>query len=243
MVFLVVVVGVAGGLAWAYSATMTGGAGARPGARSRVPDRPAGQDPKPRKIKVLPHIPVTGSRVFVRASGTSHKVGRGRLMHYAVEVEGGIGQGPNAFAETVDAILANRRGWTAAGKWAFQRVSSGPADFVVRLASPSTVDRICGSHGLDTDGLVNCAGGSDVVINLKRWVLLTPFYKGRPNLYHALAINHEVGHRLGFGHMSCPVKGGLAPVMQQQIFGLRGCKVNGWPYDSRGRFISGPATR
>ncbi|PKK12858.1 DUF3152 domain-containing protein [Thermomonospora sp. CIF 1] len=186
-------------------------------------------------------VPRRGTGRFVRAPGSTPKVGRGRLLRYAVEVEDGIGQQAAEFARIVDGVLAHRRGWTAGGEWAFKRVSSSRYDFVVRLASPDTVDEICARYGLDTEGEVNCAGGRDVVINLRRWLLLTPYYKDRPALYRALAINHEVGHRLGHGHVTCPRKGRPAPVMQQQIFGLKGCVINAWPYDARGRFITGPS--
>jgi hypothetical protein len=93
---------------------------------------------------------------------------------------------------------------------------------------------------LDTGGWVNCSGGHDVVINVKRWLLLSPRYQGKPGSYHALAINHEVGHRLGHGHESCPGAGRPAPVMMQQIKGLHGCVINGWPYDSHRNAITGP---
>jgi hypothetical protein len=162
-------------------------------------------------------------------------------MRYAVDVEDGIDQDPQRFAKQVDAILDNTaRGWAVGGRWAFQRVAGGPVDFTVHLASPHTTDVICGRYGLDTGGWVNCSGGHDVVINVKRWLLLSPRYQGKPGSYHALAINHEVGHRLGHGHESCPGAGRPAPVMMQQIKGLHGCVINGWPYDSHRNAITGP---
>ena len=186
-------------------------------------------------------FPQAGAGTFTRAGGGTRLVGRGRPMRYAVDVEDGIGQDPRHFAEQVDAVLDDTaRGWAAGGQWAFQRVSAGPVDFTVHLASPHTTDVICGRYGLDTGGWVNCSGGPDVVINIKRWLLLTPYYRGRPGSYHALAINHEVGHRLGHQHESCPGAGLPAPVMMQQIKGLHGCVINGWPYDGHGRAVTGP---
>ncbi|MFI0453757.1 DUF3152 domain-containing protein [Actinomadura sp. 6N118] len=188
-----------------------------------------------------PYIPAVGTGRFVRpAAGTSRVYGRGKVMRYMIEVEGGIRQQPLVFARSVEKILADPRGWTAGGRWGFKRVDSGTYDFVVRLASPGTVDKLCGAYGLETNGQVNCSGGKQVVVNLRRWLLLTTYYRQQPDQYHALVINHEVGHRLGYNHMTCGRKGRLAPVMQQQIFGLKGCLANGWPYDRRGRFITGP---
>jgi len=207
------------------------------GSMDSAPPRPSVVTPK-----IPPYIPQVGTGKFIRpAVAGTKQAGHGKLLRYMVEVEGGIRQSPKAFALSVDRILADPRGWTAGGKWSFRRVDSGSYDFVVRLAAPGTVDKLCGAGGLDTDGEVNCSVGKQVVVNLRRWLLLTTFYRGQPAHYHALVINHEVGHRLGFKHMTCPGKGRLAPVMQQQIFGLKGCRINGWPYDTRGRFITGPA--
>lgn len=204
----------------------------------RSPARPPTWSAPPSSTPV---VPTRGTGKFIQAPGVGRKVGRGRLMRYAVEVEAGIGRTPAEFARTVEAILAHPRGWTAKGRWAFQRVSGRGYDFVVRLATPRTVDRLCGRYGLKTESEVNCAGGKEVIVNLKRWELLIPRYQGRPEEYRALTINHEVGHRLGYGHVTCPRKGAPAPVMQQQVYGMKGCVINGWPYDERGRYITGPA--
>ncbi|MBO2459472.1 DUF3152 domain-containing protein [Actinomadura violacea] len=199
------------------------------------PDAPTG------KPKQSVYIPTKGTGKFLLPASGSRVFGHGKIMRYMVEVEGGLRQDPTKFARSVDKILADRRGWTASGKWAFQRVNSGSYDFVVQLASPKTVDRICGSYGMTTNGTVNCSGGKQVVVNLRRWLLLTKYYRGQPDAYHALTVNHEVGHRLGFGHSTCPGRGRPAPVMMQQIYGLKGCRINPWPFDVHGRFLTGPS--
>lgn len=204
-------------------------------------DKAPPSEPAVVRPKRTPYIPRRGTGKFYRPAGASRIYGQGRLLRYMVEVEGGLRQNPRVFAAGVDRILGDPRGWTAGGKWAFRRVDSGPYDFVVRLASPGTVDKICGAYGMTTEGKVNCSAGKQVVVNLRRWLLLTTYYRGQPEHYRALVINHEVGHRLGFGHMTCPGHGRAAPVMQQQIFGLKGCRINGWPYDRRGRFLGGPS--
>lgn len=248
---LLVVAGLCGALAWYLmpgSGTVQGtsagkpgegGSGSGPPNGARVEAEPS--DAPIVKPKKSPYIPAKGTGKFARPATSGKVHGHGKLMRYMVEVEGGLRQDPAAFAKSVDDILADPRGWTAGGKWAFKRVNSGPYDFVVKLASPGTVDKICGAYGMTTEGKVNCSAGKQVVVNLKRWLLLTTYYRGQPEHYHALTINHEVGHRLGFGHMTCSGRGRLAPVMQQQIFGLKGCKINGWPYDRKGRFVKGPS--
>ncbi|WP_406209895.1 DUF3152 domain-containing protein [Kitasatospora sp. NBC_01560] len=179
---------------------------------------------------------------FTTAAGGSARFGTGeQLYRYKVRAEDGLKESPGQFAAEVDAVLGNvQRGWAAGGAWSFQRVAEDPVDFTVYLATPASTDRICGQYGLETGGWVNCSAGKQVVINLKRWVELSEFYVGRPELYHALALNHEVGHFLGHGHVECPGPGAPAPVMMQQIKGLHGCVPNGWPYADDGTLLTGP---
>lgn len=203
------------------------------------PTRPSSPSPS---TSTSAWFPGHGTGAFIRADGGTKAFGRGQLLRYAVDVEGGLRQDPEKFARQVDTVLDDTtRGWAAGGQWSFQRVSTGPVDFTVHLASPGTTDTLCAKYGLDTGGWVNCSGGDDVVINVKRWLLLTKYYKGQPDQYHALAVNHEVGHRLGHNHVGCPGLGKPAPAMMQQIKGLYGCVINGWPYDGHGRLITGPA--
>ncbi|MEV7345257.1 DUF3152 domain-containing protein [Streptomyces sp. NPDC093544] len=187
-------------------------------------------------------IPPSGPGTFTTATGGSKTVGQGsRLLRYEVVVEDGLTQSAADVAGQVEGILADPRGWTADGESSFRRVSGGTPDFVVRLATPATVDKICGRYGLDTGGEVNCSVGKDVVVNLKRWLLATPVYADDVDAYRALIINHEVGHFLGHGHVTCPGAGKPAPAMMQQIKGMHGCTPNVWPYDTKGRLITGPA--
>ncbi|MPY53760.1 DUF3152 domain-containing protein, partial [Streptomyces acidicola] len=186
-------------------------------------------------------IPSTGPGTFTTASGGSDKVGKGSTLRYQVDVEKGITLSAEDVAEEVERILGDPRGWTADGRSAFQRVSGGAADFVVRVATPGTVDTICGRSGLNTRGEVNCRVGDDVMVNLKRWQLATPVYAKDVTAYRALIINHEVGHFLGHGHVGCPGRGKPAPAMMQQIKGMNGCVPNVWPYDEEGQLVTGPA--
>ncbi|CAM5244625.1 DUF3152 domain-containing protein [Streptomyces aurantiogriseus] len=200
---------------------------------------PTGASPRPSRSGTT--IPATGPGTFVTASGGSGKVGTGKTLRYRVEVETGLALSAAEVAEEVERILADPRGWTADGTSAFRRVSGGTTDFVVRVATPGTVDKICGQYGLNTGGEVNCNVDDNVMVNLKRWELATPVYAKDVPSYRALIINHEVGHFLGHGHVGCPGPGKPAPAMMQQIKGMQGCVPNVWPYDAQGRLITGPA--
>jgi len=182
-----------------------------------------------------------GTGTFTTAASDGRAVGKGTIRRYKVEVEEGIGIDAQQAAAEVQNILADKRSWTADGKNGFQLVSSGSYDFTVRIASPETVDRICATGGLITRGEVNCDVGAQVMVNSKRWTTGSPQFSGPVEEYRALIVNHEVGHRIGHGHESCPGKGKPAPAMMQQIYGLKGCVANAWPYTADGTYISGPA--
>ncbi|MFE7752735.1 DUF3152 domain-containing protein [Streptomyces sp. NPDC057428] len=177
---------------------------------------------------------------FVTGRLSAPPVGTGTIRRFKVRVEQGIGLSADDAARQVYGILSDPRSWTADGHDGFQLVSEGDRDFVVVIASPATVDRICGAAGLDTGGEVNCDVGSRVFVNLKRWTSGSPQFSGPLSDYRALIINHEVGHRIGHGHEGCPGPGRPAPAMMQQIDGLDGCVANAWPYDAHGTYLGGP---
>lgn len=162
-------------------------------------------------------------------------------MHYTVATEEGSGVDPEAFAAAVQETLGDPRSWIAGGRWSFERVPSGTAsELTVHLATPGTTDTMCARRGVRTRGEVSCRGGRDVIINLKRWLLGVAWYPQVAD-YRDMVLNHEVGHFLGNGHVLCPSRGALAPVMARQSFGLEGCVVNPWPYPDGSKLVTGPA--
>ena len=220
------------------SATGSSGAGSPSPSTTRATPSAT---PSPSHSRQPSSVPKHGTGSFTTAQASVSASGHGTIRRYKVQVEGGIQLSAADAAREIAGILADPRGWENDGHDGFQLVSSGPADFVIKIATPDTVDHICGAAGLLTRGEVNCDVGATVVVNLKRWMLGSPEFDGPIHDYRALIINHEVGHRIGHGHEGCPGPGKLAPVMMQQIKGLHGCIANAWPYDTKGRYIRGPS--
>ncbi|MFF3402242.1 DUF3152 domain-containing protein [Streptomyces sp. NPDC002659] len=204
-------------------------------------NRPPTAEP-PTKQKPSAKVPVSGAGTFTTARGAGRPSGSGTLRHYRVQVEDGVDIPAKDAAAEIEQILAHPRGWGAHGRGSFQLVESeADADFVIRIATPATADSLCLKEGLDTHGELNCETADGVVVNLRRWVLGSPTFKGTPAEYRHLIINHEVGHEIGLRrHLGCGGPGKLAPVMMQQIKGLDGCRSNAWPYDEDGTYITGP---
>jgi hypothetical protein len=167
--------------------------------------------------------------------------GAGRVHRYRVAVEEGSGQEVAAFAAAVDGVLADPRSWIASGELRVQRVpATAPADFTVYLATPVTSERMCAEGGLQTEGYTSCRLPGKVIVNLARWLEGVPDYGAPLTTYRSYVVNHEVGHEFGVGHESCPGPGRPAPVMQQQTYGLQGCRANPWPYLDGRRYAGEP---
>lgn len=220
--------------------------------RTTVPPPPPATTPTPKpkqttskpKPTVTPRkttVPASGAGTFTTAQSSGDAYGTGgTLRRYRVQVEDGIDLSAREAAAEIQQILSHPRGWAAHGRGRFQLVSEN-ADFVIRIATPTTADKLCLAQGLNTRGELNCETSQGVVVNLKRWLLGSPTFAGTPAEYRHLIINHEVGHELGIRmHMTCPGPGKLAPVMMQQIKGLKGCRSNAYPYDEDGSYIEGP---
>jgi hypothetical protein len=172
-----------------------------------------------------------GSGVLAVVPGRQRAPGRGPVVRVRVEVERGLPVDPQVFARFVMRTLNDPRSWGAGGRRTFARTDRGDHDVRVVLASPATSARLC--RPLVTRGVASCGQHGRAVLTFYRWVLATPEYARSRTTYRQYLVNHEVGHLLGRFHERCPGRGVRAPVMQQQTYGLKGCRPNAWPYPSR----------
>ncbi len=177
-----------------------------------------------------------GPGTFKAVPGFQKAPGKGRTVRYRIDVEDGLGLDQELFTTAVFKTLNDARSWAGKGEMTFERISTGDPQFVITLASPGTTGDWCRKSGLDTTiDNVSCDSASTdrVMINAFRWAQGSETFGPKAMLaYRQMLINHEVGHRLGHGHVSCRTPGALAPVMQQQtksldIDGIK-CRPNPW---------------
>jgi hypothetical protein len=171
-------------------------------------------------------VPESASGDLVVVPGSDPGPGTGTVRTVRVEVEDGLDVDGEVFADFVMATLNDPRGWGFDGSVSFARTDE-PADMRVVLASPDLTDSMCAP--LRTRGQVSCGRGGHATINYRRWVEAIPEYGDDRWGYRRYVVNHEVGHLLGHPHEQCPAEGELAPIMQQQSYGVAPCLPNPWP--------------
>jgi hypothetical protein len=173
-------------------------------------------------------VATRGSGTLVVVPGRTTAPRRGTVLKVRVEVERGLSVDPQRFARFVMRTLNDRRSWGARGRMSFARTDGKDQDIRVVLASPRTSAALC--RPLRTKGVASCGHHGRAVLTMLRWVRTTPEFARMRTTYRHYLVNHEVGHLLGRGHERCPRRGAVAPVMQQQTYGLKGCRANAWPY-------------
>jgi hypothetical protein len=190
-----------------------------------------------------------GTGTFTVLPGTTSPIGTGELFTYTIEIENGLQLpgGPDGYAQTVVATLANPKSWIGSGKYAFQRVDSGVPRIRITLVSQQTARASCGFK-IQYDA--SCWRSGRTVLNVARWERGAVAFQGNVVAYQQYVVNHEVGHGLGFSHLPCLENGALAPIMMQQTWGVANdylaalgtdnmpadgkvCQVNPWPYPIR----------
>ncbi|MFH8641408.1 DUF3152 domain-containing protein [Streptomyces goshikiensis] len=212
-----------------------------PGSASSPAGTPSGGASSSPSASASAPVPTTGPGTFGASSASGQPQGKGPVRRWRVEVEEGSGVDPDTAARSVEAILGDERGWIKDPAYGFQLAGAGqPVDFTVKIATPTTTDRLCEVVTPELKGETNCRAGHTVVVNLKRWQKGSPQFSGPVEEYRALIVNHEVGHEIGREHETCPGPGQPAPAMMQQIKGLLGCTANAWPFDRKGTYLSGP---
>jgi len=205
---------------------------------SRKVSTPASSPAVPLRSWQLPPGPAytfNGTGSFSTIDGSSSVLGRGQLFRFTIDIENGItGVDPKTFAATVMSALSDQRSWIGSGQVALQRVDSGPVDFRISLAAPTTVRNVCG-YTLKIETSCNAGSVGRVMLNVSRWTRGAQVYDGNLVDYHRYAVNHEVGHALGHNHAHECLANGMAPVMMQQTIGTRvaggrTCRPNPWPF-------------
>ncbi|XVV04785.1 DUF3152 domain-containing protein [Actinosynnema sp. CA-248983] len=208
-------------------------AGAAPGT-STSSGPPVATETPPSKVDLVniptaelpdgPKYSEQGAGTWQVVPGGTAQAGEGKLYKYSIAVEDGIdaadfGGDRDAFARTVDGMLADPRSWIGTGQVAMQRVDSGQVDFIISLTTPNTTHGLC---GFQIQYETSCwhPPTKRVVINVARWVRGAKAFNTDLSFYRTYAVNHEVGHVLKNPHEGCKENGQPAPVMMQQTFGV-----------------------
>jgi len=151
------------------------------------------------------------------------------VFTYNIATRGNVDANLQEFRTQVSQTLNDSRGWNQIGA-VFREVDTG-GGFTLYLSEASSVP----SFSSACSEYWSCRVGTNVIINQDRWLGATDTWNnagGSLRDYRHMVVNHEVGHWLGQGHLSCTGAGQPAPIMLQQSIDLQGCEFNAWPLPS-----------
>lgn len=140
-----------------------------------------------------------------------------KTVYYRSSVDPDVRYSPDKFAREVAIYLADPDGWAQ-----FFTFKVSPRGKHVRLCQPHTLK----SEGCKDDAL-SCAilGGNLIWLNADRWIHGSEPSKLPLERYRQYMVTHEMGHSLGYDHVTCPGSG-PAPLMMQQTLGIGMCTPN-----------------
>jgi hypothetical protein len=148
-------------------------------------------------------------------------------INFSLKLDSSLGLNVECLGKLIPSILNDSRGWIKVTDKEFQLVDNSESEFEFIFASPEKTDELC--FPLETNGIYSCRNEDQIVINYFRWINGAIDFGSDMETYRLYLINHEVGHILGWGHVGCPKKDALAPVMMQQSKSTMGCVPYGWP--------------
>jgi hypothetical protein len=140
---------------------------------------------------------------------------------YVARVDPDVRYDQAKFEEEVSMYLSDPDGWESRG-YTFEEVERNP-QVRIHLSSPNTIRKV----GCE-DGTLSCAelGGHHLHLNAMRWTRGSAESKLPLDEYRQYMVTHEMGHILGFEHVTCPGPGQPAPLMMQQTRGIGRCVPN-----------------
>lgn len=138
-------------------------------------------------------------------------------IYYRTSVDPDVKYSEQTFAQDVAIYLADPDGW--ARLYSFVEHPRGKH---IRLCLPSTLK----VEGCKDDSL-SCAilGGNDIWLNFGRWMNGSKKSRLPLERYRQYMVSHEMGHSLGYDHVTCPGDGPV-PIMVQQTLGIGQCTPN-----------------
>ena len=143
-----------------------------------------------------------------------------KTIRFRTSVDPDVNYSDEQFRQEVTIYLHDPDGWAQFHEFVY--APTGPAKHI-RLSHPRTLK----TNGCKEDRL-SCAilGGTEIWLNSERWIHGAKASQLPLEEYRQYMVSHEMGHSLGYDHVTCPAPGMPAPIMLQQTLGIGKCSPN-----------------